>query len=138
MDMSVFRLEMEKAVSDELYALIDGEIIEYLMDAGRIDEEKDLVKMIHQGNALPINSRLTPELYELCREIQNKLGIADEIDFYILNSPEINAYAIHSRKKERPHTVVLHSGLIERFTFDELKFIIGHELGHLISGRVRL
>lgn len=138
MSVSAIRVRMEKELSDELYSIIDGPIVEFLMEAGKLEGNKDFVKMLHQGSALPLTRAMTPDLYDLCHSIKDTLCIEDEIDFYIVNSPEINAYAVLSREKDRPHTVALHSGLIERFTTDELKFIIGHELGHLVSGKVKL
>ncbi len=94
--------------------------------------------MLHQGAALPLTKSMTGDLYELCYSVKDTLAIKDDIDFYIVNSPETNAYAILSRQEGAPHTIALNSGMIERFTLSELRFVIGHELGHLVSGKVRL
>ena len=138
MDLSWLRVRMEKQLADELYSLIDGDIIELLMETAKIGGDKDMVKTLHQGMALPVTSKLMPDFHKLCLDIKSSLKIKESIDFYIVNSPEVNAYAIRSREPERPHTVAINSGLMERFNFQELKFILGHELGHLISGKIKL
>ena len=138
MDYSLIRVKMEKELCDELYSLIDGEIIDFIMSEGKIESQKDAVKMIHQGQALSVTKKLTPDIYKICKTVQERLQFNEPIDFYIINSPEINAYAIQRDSEDQSHTVAINSGLIERFNHDELLFIIGHELGHLISGMVKL
>jgi Zn-dependent protease with chaperone function len=49
---------------------------------------------------------------------------------YIRQSPEVNAYAIGF---EKPF-IVINSAMVELLDRDELRFIIAHEVGHIISG----
>jgi hypothetical protein len=37
MDYSLIRVKMEKVIGDELYELIDGKIIEYIINEGKIE-----------------------------------------------------------------------------------------------------
>jgi uncharacterized tellurite resistance protein B-like protein len=129
---------MEKVVGDELYELIDGKIIEYIINEGKIESQKDVIRMIHQGQTLSVTERLMPDLYALCYEVKKRLCFEENIDFYVVNSPEINAYAIARDLDKQSHTIAINSGLIERFNEKELMFIIGHEIGHLISGTAKL
>ena len=48
-------------------------------------------------------------------------------DVYITTNPELNAYTSGQRRT----CIVLHSGLVEALTPDELCFVIGHEVGHI-------
>ncbi|HUR21831.1 MAG TPA: M48 family metallopeptidase, partial [Vicinamibacterales bacterium] len=48
-------------------------------------------------------------------------------ELYIQTDPTLNAYTAGQRRT----CIVLHSGLVEKLTIDELSFVIGHELGHI-------
>lgn len=48
-------------------------------------------------------------------------------DVYITTNPEMNAYTSGQRRT----CIVLHSGLVEALTPDELCFVVGHEIGHI-------
>lgn len=48
-------------------------------------------------------------------------------ELYITTNPVLNAYTAGQRRT----CIVLHSGLIEALTPDELCFVIGHEIGHI-------
>jgi Zn-dependent protease with chaperone function len=48
-------------------------------------------------------------------------------ELYITTNPVLNAYTAGQRRT----CIVLHSGLIEKLTPDELCFVIGHEIGHI-------
>jgi Zn-dependent protease with chaperone function/RNA polymerase subunit RPABC4/transcription elongation factor Spt4 len=48
-------------------------------------------------------------------------------ELYITTNPVLNAYTAGQRRT----CIVLHSGLIESLTPDELCFVIGHEIGHI-------
>ena len=44
-----------------------------------------------------------------------------------------NPYSVASEDENEPNIVNINSGLFDLMTRDELKFVIGHELGHLIN-----
>ncbi len=48
-------------------------------------------------------------------------------ELYITTNPVLNAYTAGQRRT----CIVLHSGLVESLTPDELCFVIGHEVGHI-------
>lgn len=66
------------------------------------------------------------EVYEEAKEVNSNLN--DNIELFISDKMYINAYAM-GRK-----TVVLTKGAIATFSRDELKGVLGHELGHLGNG----
>ena len=83
------------------------------------------------GNSVKMNEILAPRLYRICREVSEKTGYLRNIEFYISSSPDVNALSIHGAENEAD-IIVLTSSLIKLMTDDELKFVIGHELGHLV------
>lgn len=79
-------------------------------------------------SALAVGPTQFPEVYEVGCECAKTLGIAIP-NIYIINDQSVNAcaYAVDDIEP----TVVVNSGLLERFTVPELKYVIGHECGHL-------
>jgi len=78
-----------------------------------------------------LNEVIAPRLYQICDEVQKKLNYKDAIDFYITQSARLNAFAINGFGY-RPHMICFTSGLIQCLKDDELAFVIGHEIGHLM------
>lgn len=78
--------------------------------------------------ALAVTSNQFPEIYEIGKSCAKRLGIAIP-NIFIVDSPAINASTIATDDIEP--VIMLNSGLVERYSIDELKMIIGHECGHI-------
>jgi putative metalloprotease len=50
------------------------------------------------------------------------------LNFKVYEKPEINAFAMGNG------TVRIYSGLMDQFTDDEVRYVIGHEIGHVKAG----
>jgi hypothetical protein len=103
-----------------------------------IHSEKDLWQAIFAGNGFKITKSMMPEIYDLCMEVKEKLEIKEEISFYIQNDPLTSAFVIPRKKENKSHILVLNSGLVEKMDINELKFVLGHEMGHLLSEAIHV
>jgi DnaJ-domain-containing protein 1 len=83
------------------------------------------------ANTVKLNKVIAPRLYKLCGEIQKYFDFKEPIDFYLFASPEVNAFSINGFGIVH-HMVCFTSSLIQQLNDDELRFVIGHEMGHLI------
>lgn len=83
------------------------------------------------ANTVKLNKVIAPRLYKLCAEIQHYLNYKEPIDFYLYATPEVNAFSINGFGIV-PHIICFTSSLIQQLNDDELRFVIGHEIGHLI------
>lgn len=83
------------------------------------------------ANTVKLNKVIAPRLYNLCSEIQDFFDYKEPIDFYLFASSEINAFSINGFGIV-PHIICFTSELIQQLSDDELRFVIGHEMGHLI------
>ena len=83
------------------------------------------------SNTVLLSPAIAPRIYDLCSEIKQKLGFSEQIDFYLLSNAEVNAFSINGFGFV-PHIICFTSALIQLMTDDELRFVIGHEIGHLI------
>ena len=84
--------------------------------------------------AYPINSNTLPELDILVKNCTQRLH-PGPIEAYVAPTRELNAYTFGI---SGPKVVVLYSSLIKVMDADELRFIIGHELGHVQLGHTWL
>ncbi|UCH60688.1 MAG: M48 family metallopeptidase [Anaerolineales bacterium] len=84
--------------------------------------------------AVAVSPQSTPELNELVQGCQQRLQ-PGEVRVYLLPSKTLNAYTFGL---DDPKVVVLYSALLKVMDADELRFIIGHEMGHVRLGHTRL
>jgi Zn-dependent protease with chaperone function len=88
-----------------------------------------LFKLQHAGSKIEISDAHFPKLYQIFIKACEILNIKTIPKFYLFESYNVNAYATGFTYP----IVSISSGLLERFTEQELMFIIGHELGHIKS-----
>jgi len=82
------------------------------------------------GSAIRADERQFPTLHRLLTEAGATLD-ADELpEMFVSASPFFNAMTIGMDKP----VIVLNSALVDLLDEEELRFVIGHELGHAMSG----
>ena len=83
-------------------------------------------------NLLATSVRLTPgmapEIARTADECIERLGVTLPLELYVYSSPQFNA-ACFKPEDDRIY-VMFSSSLLEGFNPEELKFVMGHELGH--------
>jgi len=84
------------------------------------------------GNAVKLSDRQFPRLHRLVQECADTLHITPPA-VYIVNSPVLNA-ATYGTNDDA--FIMMHSALIDHFTDDEVKTVIGHECGHIHNQHV--
>ncbi|MCF7918543.1 MAG: M48 family metalloprotease [Candidatus Cloacimonetes bacterium] len=137
MDYSLLRIELEKQFTQEIKESLRVELIEKLLEKAKIDREDSLNK-IFKGIYFKVTENFCKNIWEACQEAQKRTGYEGTIDYFVVNSPEYNAFCIETDRVEDPHIICLNSALVKDFTHEELLFIIGHEIGHLWTGSRKL
>jgi Zn-dependent protease with chaperone function len=89
-------------------------------------------KTIHTGSSVKVTPKMYPELYKLLQTVCSTLHLQPVPDMYVKEGADINAFAIGS---ENP-IIVLNTQTIKVMTELELKYIVGHEVGHIKSNHV--
>jgi Zn-dependent protease with chaperone function/uncharacterized tellurite resistance protein B-like protein len=133
MNYDLIRIPLEKALSQQLYDLIEGDIMSSVLKEAKIERFENEWKLILEGHSFKVTKELASSLYDLFHDVKKKLEFTEEIDFYVTNSPEVNAFALSAVEEGDSNIININSSLIEMMDDDELRFIIGHEIGHLIS-----
>ncbi len=86
------------------------------------------------GSAVQVSTRQVPRLARLFEECAWRVR-PPLVQGFVAQSPVLNAYAFGL---SAPQTIVLYSGLVEHLDEDELRFVIGHEMGHVVFQHTRL
>src|SRR2546421_3009390 len=90
-----------------------------------------IVRIHYTGGSVRLTPRQCPRIYDLLRDGCHSIDL-EEPEFYLRQTPELNAYTWGMSR----HTIVVTSGLVDSLTDDELRNVIGHELGHIKSGHM--
>lgn len=136
MDYSKIRIKLEEEVGRNIMDTIEGDIISNLIKASKAETESNYYKFFLEGHSFKVTKDLAPKMYDIFEEVCERLDFNEKIDFYITNSPELNASASYRIEDDEPHIININSGLIEKYDEDELKFVIGHEIGHILSDNI--
>ncbi|HWK25364.1 MAG TPA: M48 family metallopeptidase [Solirubrobacter sp.] len=89
-------------------------------------------RSVHQqllAGAVRLGPDQLPEVWASHRASLARLDIAEVPDLYMWQMPFTNAMAIGSKKP----LVVLNSGTVNLMDADELRTVLGHEAGHILS-----
>lgn len=135
-DMKTFieeiRLPDEKKILDYLEEVLNVSTITDLLSF-HANQKKDRSLSKKMQFNLPLSPQVGGNLYALTQEILHLLNYTDRpVAFYISNDSGFNATSFFNRNDDEPHYIVFNSGLLEKHTEKEMRFVIGHELGHLI------
>lgn len=85
-------------------------------------------EQLHQMESIAVGPQQYPDIYALGEDCAHRLGIGVP-QIFIQSSSEENAYTFATDDIEP--IIFLTSAIVESFTPEELKFIIGHECGHI-------
>jgi Zn-dependent protease with chaperone function len=87
-------------------------------------------RLSYLAGAVKVSERQFPHIYALVRDGSYILDLPEVPDVFVTQDPAVNAMALG---KDHPFVVVT-TGLVNLHDQEELRFVIGHELGHVLSG----
>ena len=80
------------------------------------------------AEAIRLSRRMAPDVAEALADCRQALGFERPVEIYVRPDPHFNAFC--HKPRSGPLVVGLSSRLIEEFSPTELRFVLGHELGH--------
>jgi Zn-dependent protease with chaperone function len=98
--------------------------------AVRVFKERERGRLL--GNAVRVSERQFARVHGISRECSETLGIVPP-QVYIVSSPVMNAGTFGTDEES---FIVIHSALVDGYTDEELRFVIGHECGHIHNSHV--
>lgn len=127
-------IKLERHLGEQIYNALQGSVVEEVLRQIKTSSSSDAYwRSSMEGHSMKVEKELLSEFYDLYHEVKDKLGYTAPVDFYITGDSTVNAFSVASEDENEPNIVNINSGLFDLMTRDELKFVIGHELGHLIN-----
>src|SRR5690348_1391659 len=88
------------------------------------------IRHLFLANAVKIGPRQRPKLNALYTEVLETLDWPERPELYVTQTPDVNAGAVGF---EKPF-IILNSGTLGLLEREEQRTVLGHELGHVMSG----
>ena len=126
-------IPLEQKMRENIYNALQGSAIDELIRLADSSDSGTYFRSVMEGHSLKVEKPLLDHLYGLFEEVRDALGYKDPIDFYVTGSSSINAFSVSIENDDRPSIVNVNSALLTLMTDQEVKFVLGHELGHLIN-----
>ena len=134
---------MKKIDADKLRSQQDLEIAGQLMQTKPVRRINEMIeKREEQGpmgtrrrllaTAVRISRNMAPWLHEMADDCIARLGVEIPLELYVYSSPTFNAACV--KPEEGRLFIMFSSSLLEAFEGSELRFVLGHELGHYLYG----
>ena len=126
-------IQLEQALAGQIYHALEGDVVRFVLKNAQGGTDDDYWRSRMEGHCMKADKNLLGNFYTLCHEVQERLNFQEKVDYYVTGDSSINAFSIAAEDSEHPHIVNVNSELFNLMDEDELKFVIGHELGHLIN-----
>ncbi|GAA2821070.1 M48 family metallopeptidase [Crossiella cryophila] len=97
---------------------------------GAIPERSE--RLLALATSIKVSETQYPELHRLRVECATALDLEQVPDLFITRDPHPNSYAMGM---DEPF-IVITTGLVELLDEEGLRFVLGHEMGHILSGHV--
>ena len=126
-----------KQPADELRAQGDRDLADKLLKnqevrraRQRLEKEADKLGARRQllATALRLSPGMAPDVDQVMASCQETLGMNSPLEAYVYPDASFNAAAV--RPERGRMFVLVSSALLEEFEPGELRFVVGHELGH--------
>jgi Zn-dependent protease with chaperone function len=88
------------------------------------------VRLMFLGSAIRVDERQFPRLHTMLADVATVLDVAEVPELYVSANPYPNAMTIGMDKA----FIVVTSGMVDLLDDEEMRFVLGHELGHALSG----
>ena len=85
------------------------------------------------GTSVKVGPNQYPRVYQIAKSCADTLGIPMPMVFVQGRIDSVNAYTMGTDKES---VIVLHSVTVDYLSDEELKFVIGHECGHIQNGHM--
>jgi Zn-dependent protease with chaperone function len=87
-------------------------------------------RLTYLGSSVRVSERQFPHIHEMVRDGAYILDLPEVPECYVMQTPIVNAMALG---RDKPF-IVINTGMVELLDAEELRAVIGHELGHILSG----
>jgi Zn-dependent protease with chaperone function len=87
-------------------------------------------RLTYLAASVRASERQFPHIFELVRDGSYILDLPEVPECFVIQTPVVNAMALG---RDRPF-IVITTGMVNLYDPEELRWVVGHELGHILSG----
>ncbi len=87
-------------------------------------------RLTYLAGAVRASERQFPHIFELVRDGSYVLDLPEVPEVYVAQNPLVNAMALG---RDKPF-IVITTGMVNLYDPEELRWVVGHEIGHILSG----
>ena len=88
------------------------------------------LRLMFLASSVKVSEQQFPHIHEMLRDACYVLDLEKVPELYVVQQPLVNAMAVGLNEP----FIVLNSGLVDLLDPEELRAVIGHEVGHILSG----
>lgn len=126
-------LPLERELAKQIYQALQGPVVESILKTANDSSSDDYWRSRMEGHCMKVERDILPQFYALCQEVKEKLDFKEPVDFYVTGDSTLNAFSVAAEEDGQPHIVNVNSAMFDLMSEDELRFVVGHELGHIIN-----
>lgn len=126
-------IPLEQELGKQIYAALQGHVVEAIIRSATDSTANDYWRSRMEGHCMKVEQALLPDFHRLCMEVKERLGFTEPVDFYVTGDSTLNAFSVASDVEGQPHIINVNSSMFDLMSEDEMRFVIGHELGHIIN-----
>lgn len=126
-------IALEKNLAAQIYHALEGDVVHFVLKNAEETSDDEYWRSRMEGHCMKVDEKLLGNFYNLCMDVKRRLSFDEPVDFYVTGDSSINAFSIAAEDEKHPHIVNVNSELFNLMSEDEMKFVVGHELGHLIN-----
>lgn len=125
LNLLVYDGDRDYVIAFQQDELIQSTLEKVNKNSGKFKSRKHLLK-----SSLRLTKTLAPMLHEIGEHCKSTLKLKADIEFFVYQSDMFNASCYPP--DENKLYIILSSGILERFSKEELTFVVGHEIGHVL------
>ena len=126
-------LQLERELGKQIYQALQGPVVETILKTAKDGSGDDYWRSRMEGHCMKVDKDILPDFYALCQDVKTRLNFKDAVDFYVTGDSTLNAFSIAAEEEDQPHIVNINSAMFDLMSEEELRFVIGHEMGHIIN-----
>ena len=126
-------LPLERELGKQIYQALQGPVVETILKSAKDGSGDDYWRSRMEGHCMKVDKEILPDFYALCQDVKKRLNFKDAVDFYVTGDSTLNAFSVAAEDEDHPHIVNINSAMFDLMSEEELRFVIGHELGHIMN-----
>lgn len=131
-------LSVELMLRQQLYDALQIDATELILKEAKLKDSDYQWKRIIDSKKLIINDQTSPQLHKIFNSVRSMLGYNCNVQFLISDYNGFSSMAYYSFAEEEPCFIGINASILDVLTERELVFIIGREMGNLLSGYSRI